>query len=94
MGPVVLATSIQDRHLDDFDHPLDPSPTPARHTEGPVAQVSTQSTGGLTQASHTSVAPPPTPTLLLSLLTENTKVLKDGGGWWCVCVGVCFPPKL
>ena len=90
---MVLATSIQDRHLDDFDHPLDPSPTPARHTEGPVAQVSTQSTGGLAQASHTSAAPP-TPTLLLSLLIENTKVLKHGGEWWCVCGGVCFPPKL
>lgn len=22
MGPVVLATCVQDRHLDDFDHPL------------------------------------------------------------------------
>lgn len=63
--------------------------TPSRHTEGCVAQVGTQSTGGLAQAPHPSAAPT-TPTLPLSLLTENAKVPKDGEGGW---VGL-FPPEL
>ena len=61
--------------------------TNPRHTEGSVAQVSTQSTGGLAQAPHPSAAPT-TPTLLLSLLIENTKVLKDGERGW---VGLSSP---
>lgn len=48
MDPVVQATCIQARRLDDFN-------PPSKHTQRGVwlAQASEQSTGGLTEASHT-----------------------------------------